>query len=221
MIQSAAAGNDADREEFVKRYSPVVRDYLAARWKSPSWRTLVDDGVQDVFVECFRSGGILSRADANRPGGFRPFLFAVVRNVALRIETKQARRHERERRATDPIDLDEVPATEEGLSKEFDRAWAKALVGRAATLMMSRARSAGDGALRRANLLKLRFFDGLPIREVAKQWAVDPAALHHDYARARNEFRSVLEELVAFEHPGRPEEVREECRALLSLLNRA
>ena len=61
---------------------------LAARWRSSSQSSELDDAVQEVFVECFRAGGVLKRVDASRPGGLRPFLFGVVRNVALRFETR-------------------------------------------------------------------------------------------------------------------------------------
>jgi RNA polymerase sigma-70 factor (ECF subfamily) len=44
------------------------------------------------------------------------------------------------------------------------------------------------------------------------------ASLHHEYARARQEFRSALEDVIAFHHPGAPEDVDRECAQLLSLL---
>jgi RNA polymerase sigma-70 factor (ECF subfamily) len=64
----------------------------------------------------------------------------------------------------------------------------------------------------------LRFHEGLPIRDIARRWGVKPAALHHEYARAREEFRAVLMQLVAFHHPGPPESVERECADLLALL---
>ena len=76
----------------------------------------------------------------------------------------------------------------------------------------------GEEATRRVELLRLRFHEGMPIREIARLWGVDAASLHHEYARARREFRSALRDVIAFHHPGAPEDVDRECAQLLSLL---
>jgi hypothetical protein len=104
------------------------------------------------------------------------------------------------------------------MSGAFDRAWAKALVREAAQVQESRARSAGEAACRRVELLRLRFHDGLPIREIASRWQMDNAVLHHEYAKARQEFKAALEEVVAFHHPGPPEAIEQECANLLAML---
>jgi RNA polymerase sigma-70 factor (ECF subfamily) len=211
VIEGAAAGRAADREEFARRYGPVVRAYLAARWR-PADAHALDDAVQEVFVECFKRGGVLDRADRDR-GGFRAFLFGVVRNVALRAEAQRARRREH-----GGADLERVPADESSLSRVFDRAWAKALMREAAQQQRAAAERSGETALRRVELLRLRFHEGLPIRDIARRWGAEPAALHHEYARAREEFREILMRLVAFHHPGPPEAIERECADLLALL---
>jgi DNA-directed RNA polymerase specialized sigma24 family protein len=222
VIRGAAAGCQTDRDEFARRYGPVVHDYLAARWRASPHRDEVDDGVQDVFVECFREGGIVGRADAARPGGFRAFLFGVVRNVALRIETRRARDQDRESPPPSGLDLDAVEGEGETVSRMFERAWAKALVREALALQAAAERGMEDGAAKRADLLRVRFFDGLPIREISRLWNVDPAILHHDYARARTEFHQALQSVVAFEYPGATSEaVEQHCRDLLAVLNRS
>ena len=76
----------------------------------------------------------------------------------------------------------------------------------------------GDAAVRRVELLRLRFQEGLPIREVAARWGVDAATLHREYARARRELRAALLEVVAFHHPGAPAEVERACAELLAHL---
>jgi RNA polymerase sigma-70 factor (ECF subfamily) len=76
----------------------------------------------------------------------------------------------------------------------------------------------GEAALRRVELLRLRFYEGKPIREIARLWDLDAATLHHEYARGREEFRSALRDVIAFHHPGSPEDVDRECAQLLSLL---
>src|SRR5262245_7244949 len=62
VTRGAALGSAGDREEFARRYLPVIRAYLSSRWRhSPHLRDL-DDAVQEVFVECFGQGGVLARA---------------------------------------------------------------------------------------------------------------------------------------------------------------
>jgi RNA polymerase sigma-70 factor (ECF subfamily) len=216
VLRGAAAGDAAARSEFAARYSPLVRAYLAARWRgSPLIREL-DDAAQDVFVECLRHGGALDRADPGRPGGFRAFLYGLVRNVALRAEQGQARRLSREMPAADPGPG--AQADESSLSRAFDRAWARAVMREAAERQAERARREGDAALRRVELLRLRFHDGLPVREIARLWSADAASLHHEYARARREFKAALLDVMTFYHPGSPADAERECAELLGLL---
>jgi hypothetical protein len=47
---------------------------------------------------------------------------------------------------------------------------------------------------------------------------MDAAVLHHEYARAREEFRAALLQVMAFHHTGEAAMVEEECRKLLELL---
>ena len=215
VIEAAAAGAAGERQEFARRYGPVVRAYLAARWRSSACLQDLEDAVQEVFVECFKEGGALARADRGR-GEFRPFLYGVARNVALRLERARAR--ERERTAPDGVDLDRLAGGEEHLSRAFDRAWAKAVLREAARRQEQRAEAAGEAARKRVALLRLRFHEGLPIREVARRWGVDAAALHHEYAKAWQEFKAALLEVVAFHHPGTPAEVERACAELLAHL---
>ena len=217
VIQGAAQGNQTEREGFARHYAAIVRAYLATRWRGTAWLQEIDDAIQEVFVECFRHGGALERADREQPGGFRRFLCGVVRNVALRIEMGPSRWRERQ----PPSDFREggVADDERTLSQVFDRAWAVAIMREAAELQAARARATpDDGALKRKELLRLRAEEGLPIRKIANRWREDPARLHHEYARARKEFKAALTEIVAFHHPGSRAEIEQECRALLSLL---
>jgi RNA polymerase sigma-70 factor (ECF subfamily) len=68
-------------------------------------------------------------------------------------------------------------------------------------------------------LLRLRFHEGLPIREIARRWGADAAELHHQYARARKEFLAALREVVAAHQPGPPSAVDQACAQLLALLS--
>jgi RNA polymerase sigma-70 factor (ECF subfamily) len=214
-IQAAADGSPADRDAFARRYGPVVRAYLAARWRFSHRLHELDDAVQGVFVECFKQGGVLARAERGQPGGFRAFLYGVVRHVALRIEARRTRGRERQPVARE---LRQIPSDDSNLSRAFDRAWAKALLREAGRRMEQDAQQRGEAAVRRVELLRLRFHEDLPIRDVARRWGTEPAALHREYARAREEFRAALLEVVAFHHPGSAAHLQQECAELLALL---
>ena len=208
LIRAAAGGDPAARDRFARVYLPVVTVYLAARWRSA--RRGVEDAAQDVFVECFRAGGLLEKADPDRDGGFRAFLLGAVRNVA--------RRHEARRRVDARLPAD-LPADDTGPAEAFDRAWARALLKEAGRVQHQHAEKAGPSAVRRVQLLRLRFGEGLPIRDIAARWGEDAAKLHHEYATAREEFRSALREVVAFHHPGVTDgEIDRACGDLLGLL---
>lgn len=214
MIEGAAAGEAAARDEFARHYLPVVRAYLGARWRGSPLLGDVEDAAQEVFVDCFRSDGALERVEPRRPGGFRAFLYGVARYVALRFERKDARR--RVRPAESSFDADLLEADDPALSQVFDRAWAASILRQAAA--HQRARAEDEAALRRVELLQLRFEQGLPIRDIARRWDADPARLHHEYATARKEFRTALREVVAFHHPAAAgESLDAECLRLLQL----
>ena len=84
--------------------------------------------------------------------------------------------------------------------------------------MTNRAARNGPEAVRRVELLRLRFEENLPIREIAARWAADPATLHHAYALARQEFKAALLAVVAFHQPGSPAELEAEAASLLKAL---
>jgi RNA polymerase sigma-70 factor (ECF subfamily) len=214
-IRGAAAGDACERERFARYYASVLRDYFAARWHGGG-RDDVEDAVQEVFVECFREGGALAGVRSDRPGGFRAFLYGVARNIALRFEARWAR--DAARRPGAPVDLEQAEASETSLSHLFDRAWARARLREAAERHADNARGAGPESIRRVELLRLRFHDGLAIRDIARLWGADAADLHRQYARARQEFKAALLEVVRFHHPGTDAEVERACADLLALL---
>ncbi|MHC4473113.1 MAG: RNA polymerase sigma factor [Planctomycetota bacterium] len=215
VIEGAAAGRAEDREDFARRYLPVVRSYLLARWRQSPLRVDLEDAIQEVFLDCFKRGGALEKAERDRGGGFQAFLYGVVRNVARHFETSRARRKVRGSVGFDP---DRERADEESLSKVFDRAWATEIMREAANLQASAAESDDEGRGRRVELLRLRFHSDLPIREIAKRWEEDPAVLHREYTKARREFRAALREAVAFHYQGPDEEIERRCGELLQHL---
>ena len=216
LIDQAAGGDRDMRGEFSTKYYSVVQKYLSARWGRSRFASFVDDACQEVFVECFRSGGPLERAERGRPGGFRGFLYGVVRNVARRVEQRQYIRMP----GTGGEDvLNNVGTDESSLSQVFDRAWAQAIMKEAGDRQAVRAAQAGPDAARRIELLKLRFQDGLPIRDIAVKWNVEAANLHREYSKARKEFLVSLRQVVFEQNDGvSPSEVDQRCVELIEML---
>jgi RNA polymerase sigma-70 factor (ECF subfamily) len=154
---------------------------------------------------------VVEAAGAGRVPSFRAFLYGVIRNVARRFEARPAR-------PAGPLPH-QVDANEASQSRLFDRAWAQAVMEEAAQLQRERAVERGSEAVRRVELLRLRFEEALPIRVIAERWGVDPASLHRAYALARKEFRAALLEVVAFHQPGSAAEVEREAASLLQALS--
>ena len=190
IIERAGQGDHEARETFARVYLPVVRRYVTARWKRSRWHGHLEDAVQQVFVECLKPEGVLTQVSRDDAWGFRSYLYGVSRNVARSFE---------KRRGTSMSDSLPEPAAGEdsGLQRLFDGAFAHALLGEALEHQQREAEDSGAPALRRLELLRLRFWEEIPIREIATRWEADPAHLHHEYARAREEFRSALEVVLA------------------------
>lgn len=214
MIKAASRGDQDERGRFVSHYGPVLRGYLRLRWKRLVRRSEVEDAVQETFLECFREGGALDHLDTQAPGGFRAYIFGIARNVALRCE----RRFERAPQELGSEVEDGLPASDTTPSAAFDRAWARSLLKHAADLMKTRAQELGEVAQRRVELLRLRFSESLPIREIAVRWGMEPEALYQEQYRARQEFKAALREVVGFHHGGSPEDIENECRRLQDLV---
>jgi RNA polymerase sigma-70 factor (ECF subfamily) len=211
LVARAAAGDPPSCSRFGRTYLPLVRGFLALRWRGTKLVEEIDDATQDVFVECFRPDGPLKHADATK-GDFRGYLFGVVRNVALRAEA-EARRHQvLEARPT----LADAADGDPSVSRVFDREWARTLMREAGQLMLER--STDDKSRLRVELLRLRFGRDLAMPEIAARLDLDLAALHRQYARAREEFRSCLRSIVAFHCVRTETELDDECRRLFDLL---
>jgi len=214
MIRGAAAGDPVQRALFARCYDSVVRAYLASRWARTVFAQDIDDAVQEVFCECYRPDGALVRADADRSAGFRGYLYGITRNVALRIEARRARLKE------GPIDsgVAEFADPDDRPSRAFDRAWAVTVMREAAERQTALAAQAGADAMRRVELLRLRFHENLPIREIAAKWGVDAVHLHREYARARREFKQTLLAVLSTQQSGPDDVLERECAWLLAQL---
>ncbi|MCA8953946.1 MAG: sigma-70 family RNA polymerase sigma factor [Planctomycetes bacterium] len=215
LVRSAAAGDEDRRAEFAARYSPAIRKWLERRWTGRPLAGALDDAVQEVFVECFKPSGALSSVDPDHEAGFRKFLRGVVVNVARRHEDR-SRRLQRSRDAALVADGVRPPPT--SLSRVLDREWARQMVREAAREQEQRARELGPAAVLRVELLRLRFHDGRSIGEIAAQLQQDAAYLHHQYAKARRDFRSALRRVLRRRSGGDAGRIEELTEQLMELL---
>lgn len=209
LIRSAASGEPEARARFLELYGGIVQRTLEARWTGRALEQEVDDAVQDVWIQCFKPGGALERAMDRADRGFRAFLFGVTLNVARRREERRGAREVH--LPSDP----QVPSLATTLSSLFDRQWARALVVEARNRLLEQARRLGEDAVRRVELLRLRFFEDLPIREIAARWDEDPDRTHRQYAKAREEFRTSLRASIRRHDPRCEAEVERELERLL------
>lgn len=215
VVDAAAAGSPAARDEFARRYGDWIRRQLAVRWRGTALLADVDDAVQEVFCECLKPRGVLVRADRAAVEGFRALLGAVVRNVALRAETARARHLQRHA----PLASTQHAADASTIGRALDRTWAQGLVREAAAEMARRAAAIGEPAQRRVELLRLHFESGRSIPEIAADWGRDAAYVHHQYAKARADFQRTLLAVLAARCPGMSEaELRAQCREVVRLL---
>ena len=213
VIRRAAQGSLPDRDHFARRYGPVIRAYLGARWRGTPLAAEVEDAAQQVFLDCFREDGALTRVDPEKGPGFRAFLYGVARNVALMTERTRAR--QRERQPTSDFDLEAQPAREDSLGRVFDRAWAQAVLRDAVQRQLEHARAKGPEALRRHRLLALRHGEDLPLRDIAVRWDVERSVLYREYRKAREEFRRALAEVLRDLNGGGPAAIEAECERLV------
>lgn len=210
-MRGAARGDVVAREEFGRRYIPLMKRYLQERWRDRPWLTEIDDAAQEVFVECYKKGGALDHFEEGRGDSFRGYLLSVCRNVASRFEREQWRRMKVQ---VDESVLSLSAGDDTRASKLFDRAWAQSMLREAAQRYQQKLPGLDANARRRFELLVLRFRDDMPIRDIARLWDADPTLLHREYTKARKEFREVLLEVLKIHQPGPQANLTEECERL-------
>jgi len=192
---------------------PPVRAYLRARWDRGLLASECEDAAQEVFLRCFTEAGPLDRLERVSEGGFRGFLYGVTRNVAREVE------QERSRRRHDGSGLEDVEAQDARLSTVFDRSFARQVMREARARFEERMQGGDEDSRFRLEILRLRFDEDLPVREIAQRGGREAARVHKEYARARREFREALFEVVGEQDPRRTDsEVEESARRLIQLL---
>ena len=214
ILRAAAAGTDAARADFIQRYLPAVRGYLAARWKGTILIGLADDAVQEVFVELLKPGGILEDGlDRLHGNSFRPYLYGIARNVARMIERREYGR--REEQVPSMFDME---AHQTRMSRAFDRGWAKGVLAEAIALLRHQSLDADDAARLRVELLRLRFAESLPVREIAVRLGAERKDLYREMDKARAEFMKALTEVLRRQHGVEAVDLSREGQKLLEFL---
>lgn len=213
-IHAAAEGNPSARENFARRYTPIMRAYFGHRWRRSPLIAELEDAVQEAFVECFRQGGVLASVNPQRE--FRPYFFGTLRKLALRAETKRGRR--REVQGSPDLDLDRIDGDEESLSQVFDKSWAATLIHEARDRMTQRANTLDEAARLRVEILRLRFVEDMQTRHIAQQWNQSSEVIQREYRKAREEFLNCLIEVMSFYQSGTREELKRECQRLLEII---
>ncbi len=215
LILGAGQGAEQDVDIFVDVYGPVIRAYLSSRWPTLAHAQRIDDAMQEVFVECFKHGGVLARAAPDKLQSFRAFLLGVARNVGRRFEKSAGSSREIQ---PDTLFDPEEDADDAHLSQVFDRAWAQAIMRDAGQRQRERAVIVGPEATRRVELLSLHFGEGLPIRDIARRWDVELKPLHRELEKARREFQEALGDVMRVHDPHSVDSVEKEMERLLELL---
>ncbi|MCA8957644.1 MAG: sigma-70 family RNA polymerase sigma factor [Planctomycetes bacterium] len=217
MIAAAAAGDPEARAAFVEAFQPTIRAALERDLKGHLGQPdVIDDLVQEVFVECFKQGGALQRADPTRD--FKSFLLGIVANIRRRAwEVHTRRRLEQE---GEPHELPD----DSGVSVTLDRRYAKELFRAALEHVKQRAVSARGRSFNAHDLLIRRYRDDEAPRAIAASIRSDggecTAKQVSDAAgKAKDEFRDALETELRARHPDcSAEEISRMGAELLTLI---
>lgn len=214
LVDAAAKGGTVEREAFSEQYAPLIRRYLAARWRLPPGHDQVVEGSHEVVIQLLKPGGALANVVPGRAGGFRAYLYGVVRNVALMVE-RTARRH-RDLRFESCLDPEQVEQSEATLSQAFDRAWVEMLAAQARRRM---AEQTGPRHQAAYLCMEMRYGEGLPPREIALRSGRDVKEVYELLRTARLGYRRALLAVVAEHHPDcNEQELEAKCKELAQLL---
>ena len=96
--------------------------------------------------------------------------------------------------------------------------WAVLLAKHAAARQAECAKG-DEAALRRVELLRVHYFGGVSIDELAGNWHQGAEKTKADFAAARDEFEKALLEVLVFNHPKPHEEAVAERAELYELLS--
>jgi DNA-directed RNA polymerase specialized sigma24 family protein len=187
LLALAIAGERSAQDHFCRRFLPQVRRWLRSRWRGAVLASLVDDAAQEVFLECCRPGGALSRIDRGRRVRIVAYLHGVVGNVAARVERREAR--QLARRARYRTGWLCRPTDGEAAIDAVARAALRAAVRAAVQALSLEPATAGHSL---AELVQLHFGAAQPVRAIAAAWQLPAARVHALRRRACRRLRRRL-----------------------------
>jgi hypothetical protein len=194
--------DDRARGNFARRYQPAVEAYFSTRWPAAPMAAQTERAVREVFDECFKHGEDLKDTVSDHDADFRRFLYKMAGLVSARAETKKSERFD---------------GDESTLADAFDRAWARVLMRQAATQHAQNVKD-DPAAVRRLELLRLRYYGGMQLDSIANIWHAERDDIEDQYQTARSEFETALMEVASYHMPRPKQEVADECERLLSIL---
>lgn len=198
VVLGAAAGDHPKREEFSRRYEAIVRSYLSFRWSVHQTHGSVEDGVQEVLLECLKPNGALARLDRSKTTDFRGYLYGVTRRTAIVLERRW--RREARDRSPDTARALRIERDVRTLSAVFDRTWTQMLCTEALSLCRDRLAQLQDGALK-SRCLQKRYLEDLPPREIARELGVDATVVYEALKRAKELYEACLLEVLGSYQP--------------------
>jgi DNA-directed RNA polymerase specialized sigma24 family protein len=215
MIADARCGNREARERFAKLYEPLVKGYLAKRWRLPISHGRVLDASQEVFYQCYKADGILSNSRATYRQRFHTYLRGAVRRVAANMDRQRIVNRDRIKGLPQNLD-DAEQQTEASLSRVFDIAWTRIVISEAGLIAQEQA----DGNSSRTlglRALRLRHADGYGCREIASHLGVDQEGVYEILRVAKKDFRIAMLTVMSTYYPNMTEtELQSECSKLAS-----
>ena len=144
MVAHAADGDGREQrraaEELLRRYVPVMRSYLRAKWRLPVEQA--DELLQGFLVAKVVEEGLLGKANRGR-GRFRTFLATALDRYAIDQHRRAA---SASRQSGEVVSLEQDPDLEQAAPPEgdaFELAWAREVLRVALSLMQRDCEAAG------------------------------------------------------------------------------
>lgn len=142
--------------------------------------------MQEAIFECLRPGGALTHFDSRRGIEFEGYLRGVARNVAARVERREARYAARWHGSSLPT---ANCTAESDLPERLGRRSMGQAVRKAIALLDAEPAVPGHSY---GELIRLHFREGLAVRQIAARWCLPPAQVHELRRGACTRLRRLL-----------------------------